>query len=201
MKENNSSDIKIGIYICHCGSNIGDVLDCKELAEESKELKDVIISKDYSYLCSEPGQKIIKEDIKEFNLNRIIIAACSPRLHEQTFREVLKEAGLNPYLLEIVNIREQCSWVHSSFPEKATLKGFNLLKMAHARVVKLIPHEDFTFPVKKTSLVIGGGIAGIQASLDLADSGYQVYLVEKKPSIGGVMAQIDKTFPTMDCSI
>lgn len=201
MKKDKSSDVRIGTYVCHCGLNIGHVLDCKKLVERSKELPGVIIARDYPYLCSEPGQKIIKDDIKEFNLNRIIIAACSPRLHEQTFKEVLLSASLNPYLLEIVNIREQCSWVHSSFPKEATSKGFNLIRMAHARVRKLTPHEDLTFPVKKAALVIGGGIAGIQASLDLADSGYQVYLVEKKPSIGGVMAQIDKTFPTMDCSI
>jgi heterodisulfide reductase subunit A len=161
----------------------------------------VIVSKDIGYACSEPGQQQIKDDILEHSLDRVVIASCSPRLHEPTFRHMIKEAGLNPYLLEMANLREQCSWVHMNEPEAATAKAVDLVKMAVSRVRQLRPLYEEVLPLTKRSLVIGGGIAGIQTALDLADNGFDVVLVEKKPSIGGTMAQLDKTFPTMDCSI
>ncbi len=194
-------DLRIGVYVCHCGLNIAGSVDCKRVAEYAATLPGVVIARDNRYTCSDPGQELIKNDIKEFNLNRVVIASCSPRLHEPTFRKTLEEAGLNPYLLEMANIREHCSWVHLHDREGATRKAMDLVKMAVARARYLQPQVEPTVPIKQAALVIGGGVAGIQAALDLADTGYQVYLVEKEPSIGGRMAQIDKTFPTMDCSI
>jgi len=198
---NSSGELRVGVYVCHCGLNIAGTVDCEEVARFAGELADVVVSKDNLYLCSEPGQQLIDNDIREHRLNRVVVASCSPRLHEPTFRQACSKAGLNPYLMEMANIREQCSWVHSHQPEEATEKAKDLVKMAVSRVRKLEPQEELKVPVIKSSLVVGGGIAGIEAALDLADSGYQVYLVEKKPSIGGIMAQLDKTFPTMDCSI
>lgn len=192
---------RIGVYVCNCGLNIGSIVDCKMVAEKAANFKNVIISKDMSYSCSEPGQKLIKNDIEDHNLNRIVIASCSPRLHETTFRLMLKSTGLNPYLLDMANIREHCSWVHKNNPKEATQKAIDLVKMSVARVQNLAPLEEQILPLTKKTMVIGGGIAGIQAALDLADNGYEVIMVEKNPSIGGVMAQIDKTFPTIDCSI
>jgi heterodisulfide reductase subunit A len=194
-------ETRIGIYICHCGLNIAGVVDCGAVAEYGQGLPDVIVSRHDSYLCSEPGQNQIKTDIHEQGLNRIVVASCSPRLHEPTFRKCLLEAGLNPYLLEIANLREQCSWVHSHDPEGATQKSKDLVRSAVARARWLGAREEIEVPVEPATLVIGGGVAGIQAALDLADSGYRVILVEKEPSIGGIMAWLDKTFPTMDCSI
>jgi heterodisulfide reductase subunit A len=152
-------------------------------------------------LCSEPGQNLIKKDIEENGLNRIVVASCSPRLHEPTFRHCISEAGLNPYLLEMANLREQCSWVHTHEAEAATKKAKDLVRASVARASSLKSREELEVPVEQTTLVIGGGIAGIQSALDLADSGHKVVLVEKEPSIGGIMARLDKTFPTMDCSI
>jgi heterodisulfide reductase subunit A len=192
---------RIGIYVCHCGSNIGGVVDCEGVAAYGQTLPDVIVSRHEGYLCSEPGQNQIKTDIQEQRLNRIVVASCSPRLHEPTFRKCLAEAGLNPYLLEMANLREQCSWVHSHDPEGATQKSKDLVRSAVARARWLAGREDMEVPIEPATLVIGGGVAGIQAALDLADSGYRVILVEKQPSIGGIMAWLDKTFPTMDCSI
>ena len=192
---------RIGIYICHCGLNIAGVVDCRAVAEYGQGLPDVIVSRHDSYLCSEPGQNQIKTDIHEQGLNRIVVASCSPRLHEPTFRKCLHEAGLNPYLLEMANLREQCSWVHSRDPEGATQKSKDLVRSAVARARWLYAREEIEVPIEPATLVIGGGVAGIQAALDLADSGYRVILVEKEPSIGGIMAWLDKTFPTMDCSI
>ena len=160
-----------------------------------------MVAQDIPYACSEPGQNSIKEDIQEHQLDRVVIAACSPRLHEPTFRQMVQSAGLNPYLLEMANIREHCSWVHMNEPEAATAKATDLARMAVSRVRHLQPLQPEKLPLTKRTLVIGGGVAGIQAALDLADNGYDVVLVEKKPSIGGFMAQLDKTFPTMDCSI
>ncbi|MFQ5844115.1 MAG: 2-oxoacid:acceptor oxidoreductase family protein [Planctomycetota bacterium] len=191
---------RIGVYICKCGHNIGRVIDCAAVAEFAAGLEGVVHSSDNLYSCSEPGQVGMVDDIKKLNLERVVIAACSPRLHEPTFRAMLARAGLNPYLLEMANIREHCSWVHPN-PEEATAKAKDLVRMAVARARLLKPQQSSTVPVRGAALVVGGGIAGIQASLDLADSGYRVFLVEKEPSIGGVMSQIDKTFPTMDCSI
>ncbi len=193
--------VRIGVYVCHCGLNIAQTVNCKEVAEAAADLSDVVISKDIIYACSEPGQQEIKDDIAEYNLDRIVVASCSPRLHESTFRQMMISAGLNPYLLEMANLREQCSWVHMKECDAATLKGIDLVKMSVARIRLLAPLVEETFPLTKRTLIIGGGIAGIQTALDLADTGYEVVIVEKTPSIGGLMAQIDKTFPTMDCSI
>jgi len=192
---------RIGIYVCHCGSNIARVFDCEAVAAYGQTLPDVIVSRHEGYLCSEPGQNQIKTDIQEQRLNRIVVASCSPRLHEPTFRKCLSEAGLNQYLLEMANLREQCSWVHSHDPEGATQKSKDLVRSAVARARWLARREEIEVPIEPATLIIGGGVAGIQAALDLADSGYRVILVEKQPSIGGIMAWLDKTFPTMDCSI
>jgi heterodisulfide reductase subunit A len=192
---------RIGVYICHCGLNIARSVDCKSVSEAAANLDGVLVSRDVTYACSEPGQHSIKEDIIEHGLDRVVVASCSPRLHEPTFRQMLQAAGLNPYLLEMANIREHCSWVHMDQPDAATAKALDLTSMAVARVRQLQPLEPERLPLIKRTLVIGGGVAGIQAALDLADNGYDVVLVEKKPSIGGTMAQLDKTFPTMDCSI
>jgi len=191
----------IGVYVCHCGLNIAQTVDCSQVAESAAQMEDVVVSKDIGYACSEPGQQQIKDDIHELGLDRIVVASCSPRLHEPTFRQMLLSAGLNPYLLEMANLREQCSWVHMNEPDAATEKATDLVKMAVSRARLLWPLKEEKLPLTKRSLIIGGGVAGIQAALDLADNGYDVILVEKKSSIGGTMAQIDKTFPTMDCSI
>ncbi|MGQ9743182.1 MAG: NAD(P)-binding protein [Candidatus Bathycorpusculaceae bacterium] len=191
---------RIGVYICHCGLNIAGVVEVEKVAEYAKTLPDVVIAKHYTYTCSEPGQRMIQEDIKTENLDRVIIAACSPRMHEETFRKTIAEAGLNPYLLEIVNLREHVSWVHSETPEKATEKAKDLIKMGVARVRLLEPLQMKKISVEKSVLVLGGGIAGIQAALDMANAGLNVVLVEKSPTIGGKMALLDKTFPTLDCS-
>ena len=192
---------RIGVYVCHCGMNIAGTVDCKKVADSAAGLPQVIAAKEVEYACSEPGQQMIKDDIKEFGLDRIVIASCSPRLHEPTFRQMMVAADLNPYLLEMTNLREQCAWVHMKEKDQATEKAADLVKMSVARVRGLYPLTEATIPLTKRTLVIGGGIAGIQAALDLADNGYEVVLVEKRPSIGGMMAQLDKTFPTMDCSI
>ncbi len=192
---------RIGVYVCHCGLNIAKTVDCNQVAELVEKHDDVVVARDISYACSDPGQESIKSDITEHKLDRLVVASCSPRLHEPTFRQMLISAGLNPYLLEMANLREHCSWVHMHEPDAATAKAIDLTQMAIARVRQLEPLEPETLPLTKRTLVIGGGVAGIQAALDLADNGYEVVLVEKKPSIGGIMAQLDKTFPTMDCSI
>ena len=192
---------KIGVYVCHCGLNIAQTVDCEKVATLASQLDGVVVSKNIGYACSEPGQHEIRVDIEESGLDRVVVASCSPRLHEPTFRQMMQDAGLNPFMLEMANLREQCSWVHMHEPEAATEKAFDLVKIAVARVKNLKPLHPETLPLTKRTLVIGGGVAGIQAALDLADSGYEVVLVEKNPSIGGVMAKLDKTFPTMDCSI
>ena len=203
IKETANVDEKarIGVYVSQCGLNIAQPVDCRRVAETASLLDDVTISKDIGYACSEPGQQQIKDDILEHGLDRVVVASCSPRLHEPTFRQMLQSAGINPYLLEMANLREQCSWVHMNEPEAATNKAEDLVKMAVSRIRLLHPLKEDTLPLIKRTLVIGGGVAGIQAALDLADNGYDVVLVEKRPTIGGVMAQLDKTFPTMDCSI
>ena len=191
---------RIGIYVCHCGLNIAGVVDVEEVADYAKSLPDVVVAKHYTYMCSELGQSMIQDDIGAHKLDRIVIATCSPRMHEETFRKAVAEAGLNSYLVEIVNLREQVSWPHSEEPERATEKAKALVRMGVARVKLLEPLEKQRVSVEKNVLVVGGGIAGIQASLDLANAGFKVYLVEKTSSIGGRMAQLDKTFPTLDCS-
>ena len=191
---------RIGVYVCHCGLNIAGVVDVEKVADYAKGLPDVVVARHYSYMCSERGQRMIQDDINAHKLDRIIIATCSPRMHEETFRKAVAEAGLNPYLVEIVNLREHVSWPHVHEPEKATEKAKALVRMGVARAKLLEPLEKRKVSVEKDVLVVGGGIAGIQASLDLANAGFKVYLVEKAPSIGGRMAQLDKTFPTLDCS-
>ena len=201
QKSESHDNVRIGVYVCHCGSNIAGTVDCAAVAAYARDLPGVVHTRDQGYTCSEPGQAQIKQDIREFGLNRIVVASCSPRLHEPTFRKCVSEAGLNPYLMEMANIREQCSWVHSLDREGATTKARDLVRSAVARARLLDVRTELEVPVRRSTLVIGGGVAGIQAALDLADAGYPVVLVEKQPSIGGIMAQLDKTFPTMDCSI
>jgi len=191
---------KIGVFICHCGSNIAGVIDIPTLVEYAATLPHVTVAEDYRYMCSDPGQDLIRERAREKGLNRVVVAACSPTLHEPTFRRVLESMGLNPFFFDMSNIREHCSWVHTHEEEAALEKAKDLVKMAVARAAKLEPLEKKEVDVKARVLVVGAGIAGIQAALDIADAGYKVYLVEKEPSIGGHMAQLDKTFPTLDCS-
>lgn len=192
---------RIGVYVCHCGINIGGVVDVPAVAEYAKTLPNVVIAKDYKYYCSDPGQQVIQNDIKEHNLNRIVVAACSPRLHEPTFRRCVREAGLNQFLFEFANLREHDSWVHMGEPEAATEKAKDLTRMAVAKARLLEPLEASVVSVDNKAMVIGGGVAGIQSALDLADMGFQTYMVEKQPTIGGRMGQLDKTFPTLDCSM
>jgi heterodisulfide reductase subunit A len=190
---------RIGVYICHCGLNIAGTVDVEEVAEYAASLDSVAVSRHYRYMCSDPGQALIKEDIKNLGLNRIVVASCSPRMHELTFRHVCQDAGLNPYLYEQANIRELCSWVHGD-KKIATEKAKDIVRAAVRRVCWNEPLEVKEAPVNPNVLVVGGGIAGIQASLDIANGEHKVYLVEREPSIGGHMIQLDRTFPTLDCS-
>jgi heterodisulfide reductase subunit A len=190
---------KIGVYICHCGANIAGTVDVAGVVEYARGLPAVAVARDYKFMCSDPGQDLIKNDIREQGLNRIVVASCSPRLHEPTFRRVLTAAGLNPYLFEMANIREQCAWVHTD-KEMATEKAKALVNAAVRRVFLQEPLETKQVAVNPATLIVGAGIAGIQAALEIADSGHKVYLVEREPSIGGNMARLDKTFPTLDCS-
>ena len=191
---------RVGVYVCHCGSNIAGMVDVEEVARwAGANLKDVVVARDYKFMCSSLGQAMIEEDIKKEGLTRVVVAACSPHLHEKTFRRACENAGLNPYLCQITNIREHVSWV-SRDRAKATEKAKALVAAAVERVKRQQPLEPFFVKVNPATLVIGGGIAGLQATLELADAGYPVYLVERSPSIGGHMAQFDKTFPTLDCS-
>jgi len=191
---------RIGVFLCHCGSNIAGAVNIPEVAEAARKLPHVVHVEDNKFTCSDPGQASIQQAITEHKLNRVVIGACSPRMHEPTFRRTVAGAGLNPYLLEIANIREHCSWVHPDQVEEATAKAIDLVRSAVARVAWQEPLTPKQVGVTRRALVIGGGIAGIQASLDIADAGYEVILVERNPSIGGHMAQLDKTFPTLDCS-
>jgi len=191
---------RIGVFICWCGSNIGGVVDVPGVVAEIAGMSGVLCSTDYKYMCSEPGQDKIIKAIKDDHLDSIVVASCSPRLHEATFRKVLERAGLNPYMLEMANIREHCSWVHASDKEAATQKAIALIKRAVAKVSQLEPLFASHIPVTKRTLVVGGGIAGMQAALDIADAGQEVLLLEREPTIGGKMAMLDKTFPTLDCS-
>jgi heterodisulfide reductase subunit A len=190
---------RIGVYICHCGVNIAATVDVKGVAEFANELPCVVIARDYQYMCSDPGQELIKNDIKEQELNRVVVASCSPRMHEPTFRNACEDAGLNPYCFEMANLREQCAWVHLD-KDKATEKAKDLVASAVSKAALLEPLERKKVGVIPRALVIGGGVAGIYAALEIADKGFETYLVEKEPSIGGHMAQLDKTFPTLDCS-
>jgi heterodisulfide reductase subunit A len=190
---------RIGVFVCHCGINIAETVDVKHVAEEVSKMPGVAYTQDYIYMCSDPGQALVREKIKEEKLDAVIIAACSPNLHESTFRAAAEEAGLNPWQCEIANIREQCSWIHSN-REKATEKAIKIVGTLVEKSRLNESLEPIPVSIKKKALVIGGGIAGIQAALDIADSGYKVILVEKESSIGGHMAQLSETFPTLDCS-
>jgi heterodisulfide reductase subunit A len=188
---------RIGVFICHCGSNIAGTVDVEEVTEFASGLPGVVSAVDYNFMCSEPGQLLIKENIEKLHLNRVVVASCSPRMHEITFRKAVAEAGLNPYLFQMANIREHDSWVHK---DGATEKAKALIHAAVQRASLLEALERREVPVTPTVLVVGGGIAGIQAALNIADSDHKVYLVEREPSVGGRMIQLDKTFPTLDCS-
>jgi heterodisulfide reductase subunit A len=191
---------KVGIYVCHCGSNIAGMVDVEEVARwAGQNIRDVAVSRDYKFMCSSLGQQMIEEDIKKEKLTRVVVAACSPHLHEKTFRRACSNAGLNPFLCQMTNLREHVSWV-SVDRAAATLKAKALVSASAERVKYQQPLEPMKVKVNPATLVVGGGIAGLQATLELADAGYHVYLVEREPSIGGHMAQFDKTFPTLDCS-
>lgn len=190
---------KIGVFVCWCGSNIAATVDVKAVTEAAKQQPNVVYATDYQYMCSESGQSLIINAIKEYGLTGVVICSCSPRMHEITFRKAVQKAGLNPYMLEIANIREQCSWIHKDIKE-GTEKAIILMTAAVAKVQLNKPLIAGESAVTKRCLVIGGGIAGIQTALDVADAGFEVDIVEKKPTIGGKMAQLDKTFPTLDCA-
>ena len=194
-----NKDIRIGFYICHCGHNIAGIVDVKSVADYVAKLPNVVVSKDYKYMCSDPGQELIQKDIKELKLNRIVVASCSPLLHEATFRTATRKAGLNEFYMQMVNIRENTSWVHED-KEAATLKAKDLARAAVHRVAYHKSLEKKSVPVNPAVLVVGGGISGISAALTLANAGKKVYLVEKDATIGGYMAKFDKTFPTLDCA-
>jgi len=201
IKSANSEEPRIGVYVCHCGRNIAGVIPVDEVAEWASHLPGVVHATDTLYACADSGQTLIKEDIKKHNLNRVVVAACSVRMHEATFRGAVSEAGMNPFLMEMANIREQCTWAHGHDREGALKKAKDLTAAAIAKARFLAPLEMITVPVTKRAMVIGAGVAGISTALDLADQGIETILVEKEPTIGGVMAQLNKTFPTMDCSI
>jgi heterodisulfide reductase subunit A len=190
---------RIGVYVCHCGTNIAGTVDVEEVAKYAETLPNVIVSRHYPYTCSDPGQELIKKDIKELGVNRVVVASCSPRLHERTFQTVLREAGLNPYLFQMANIREHCSWLHEASPE-LTEKAKRMVRAAVNRVSQHVPLEIRGLPIFPATLIVGGGISGMQAALEIANSNHMVYIIEREPSIGGHMAQFDKTFPTLDCA-
>jgi len=199
MKTNGNGEIRVGFYICHCGHNIAAMVDCPEVAKYVGQLPGVALSRDYKYMCSDPGQELIQKDIREFKLTRVVVASCSPLLHEHTFRTATEAGGLNPFYFHMVNIREHDSWVHTDRRE-ATEKAKALARAAIARVAHHRALEVRKVPIHPDVLVVGGGIAGIHAALTLANAGKKVYLVEREPSIGGHMAKFDKTFPTLDCA-
>lgn len=190
---------KIGVFVCWCGSNIAATVDVEAVSQALSKEPGVVFSTNYQYMCSQTGQDLIQEKVRELGLTGVVVCSCSPRMHENTFRKTCEKAGLNPYMVEIANIREQCSWIHKDKAE-ATKKAIILGRVAIAKVMLNAPLQAGTSPVKKRALVIGGGIAGIQTALDIADAGFEVDIVEKKPTIGGKMTQIDKTFPTLDCA-
>ena len=190
---------KIGVFICHCGENIGATIDCEKVAAEAAKFDGVAFATDYKYMCSDPGQSLIRKAIEEQKLDGVVVDACSPRMHEPTFRRACSEAGLNPYLCEMANLREHCSWVHEK-GEPTTAKAIDIVRGLVEKVKRNKPLKPIEVPITKKALVIGGGIAGIQAALDIANCGHQVILVEKEPSIGGHMSQLSETFPTLDCS-
>ncbi len=194
-------NLRIGVFVCDCGSNIAGTVDTEAVREYAESLPGVVAAVRNKYTCADPGQVEIQQSIKEHNLNRVVVASCSPTTYEAIFRKCIADAGLNSYLLEMANIREHCSWVTTGNGQVATEKAKRIVKVAVARANWLIPQEEEQISVTDAALVVGGGVAGIQSALDLADSGHQVYLVEKEPSIGGIMAQLDKVYPDIECSI
>ena len=194
-------DLRIGVFVCDCGSNIAGAVDTEAVREYAAALPNVVVAVRNKYTCADPGQQQIQRTIRDHNLNRVVVASCSPSSYEPIFRQCIEGAGLNRYLLEMANIREHCSWVTPNDREAATRKAKDIVNVAVARSRWLYPQEEEQISVTDAALVIGGGVAGMQTALDLADAGHQVYLVEKKPSIGGIMAQLDKVYPDIECSI
>ena len=201
VAEQSNDEIRVGVFVCDCGLNIAGAVDCAAVNDYAQTLPDVVCAVRNKYTCADPGQNEIKDAIRQHRLNRVVIASCTPRQHEPTFRQCVREAGLNPYLMEMANLREHCSWVHPGDRQGATDKAKDLVVSAVARARFLQPQEELTVPVTKAVLVVGGGVSGIEAAIELGDAGHKVVLVEKEASIGGIMAQLDKTYPTMDCSI
>ena len=195
----NRTKVRTGVYVCHCGTNISQNVDVAAVAEYARGLEGVALARDYTYMCSDPGQDLIKQDVHEHGLNRVVVASCSPLMHEPTFRRACEEAGLNPFYFQMANIREHCSWVVDD-RQMATTKAKSLVEAAVRRVYHHSPLNKRLVQMEPAALVVGAGIAGIEASLQLANAGKQVYLVEREPSIGGHMAQLYKTFPTLDCA-
>ena len=202
-----NENLRIGVFVCDCGSNIAGPVDTEAVRQYAETLPDVVTAIRNKYTCADPGQQEIQRAIREHNLNRVVVASCSPSTYEPIFRKCIQGAGLNPYLLEMANIREHCSWVtpvdtdRPNGREAATRKAKGIVNVAVARAHWLYPQKEEQISVTDAALVIGGGVAGIQAALDLADAGHKVYLVERKPSIGGIMAQLDKVYPDIECSI
>jgi heterodisulfide reductase subunit A len=196
-----SENLRIGVFVCDCGSNIAGPVDTAAVRDYAETLPNVVAAIRNKYTCADPGQQEIQRAIYQHNLNRVVVASCSPTSYEPIFRQCIQGAGLNPYLLEMANIREHCSWVTPGDRQAATEKAKGIVKVAVARANWLYPQDEEQIPVTDAAMVIGGGIAGIQAALDLADAGHKVYLVEKEPSIGGIMAQLDKVYPDIECSI
>jgi len=199
--DNGNEAVRIGVYVCHCGSNIAGIVDPQTVVDYAASLPGVVRAVDTPYACADSGQTVIRDEIEKYDLNRVVVSACSVRMHEPTFRAVVADAGLNPFLMEMANIREQCTWAHGHDPEGALEKAKSLTAAAVAKAQFLTPLDMIKVPVTHRAMVIGGGVAGISAALDLGDQGIETILVEKEPTIGGVMAQLNKTFPTMDCSI
>ena len=190
---------RMGVFVCWCGANIAETVDCQDVARYADTLPGVVIARSYKYMCSDPGQRLITDAIQEHDLTGVVVASCSPRMHEPTFRLAAASAGLNPYMLEMANIREHCSWVHTDRRD-ATEKAKDLIRVLVEKVKRNVPLQEIEVPVTQRVMVIGAGIAGIQAALDVAQAGYEVALVERQPSIGGFMSMLDETFPTLDCS-
>ena len=196
-----SDNLRIGVFVCDCGSNIAGPVDTAAVRAYAETLPNVVAAIRNKYTCADPGQQEIQRAIYEHSLNRVVVASCSPASYEPIFRQCIQGAGLNPYLLEMANIREHCSWVTPGDRPAATQKAMDIVRVAVARANWLYPQDEELIPVTDAALVIGGGVAGIQAALDLADAGHKVHLVEKEPSIGGIMAQLDKVYPDIECSI
>lgn len=196
-----NDNLRIGVFVCDCGTNIAGPVDTEAVREYALGLPSVVVAIRNKYTCADPGQQEIQRAIREHNLNRVVVASCTPSSYEPIFRKCVQAAGLNPYLFEMANIREHCSWVTPGDRVAATRKAKAIVKVAVARAQWLIPQDEEQISVTDAALVIGGGVAGIQAALDLGDAGHKVYLVEQKPSIGGIMAQLDKVYPDIECSI